>query len=130
MKTLFVMLALAFISMLSAYTQNNKIIDQRAFSHYTENEIAEMPLSKIHQINYLYRESFSIAEESVGKINPETIDAFNLSAFRKENERVKISIDIDREGKKTDRAPEYIILFSHKEVDEAFKKISSQYSEN
>lgn len=119
---------IAFVILLGictlSYSQETVQIDKRAFNYYTEQEIKEMPVLKIIQTNYLFRESFIIPDEFKQTLNSENVDGFKLGAFRKEKERVKISIDIEKEEKLSSN--KYVILLSYEEVDKALSDIKAK----
>ena len=83
-----------------------------------------MPVSKILQTNYLFRDSYIIPDEFKQSLNSENVDGFKLGAFRKEKERVKINIDIEKEEKITSN--KYVILLSYEEVDKALNEIKAK----
>ena len=98
-------------------------IDNRAYNHYTIEEIKQIPDSKIEKLNFLFNESFIIPEQMKDKLKKEEIDVYSYSVFRKENERVEVSLTITKEIV----SKEYIILLSYKEMDEAYQKIDEKY---
>ncbi|RLD48311.1 MAG: hypothetical protein DRI94_12730 [Bacteroidetes bacterium] len=109
----------------SAFSQNTKIIDKRAYNYYTQKDINEMPLYKIMQINYDFNDSYIIPKEMKRKINHKKVDVFKLSVYRKKHENYKIdlgTIDEKTTGK-------YIILKSQQEVAEIHKKIQNKYQQ-
>ena len=118
--TLFILLGICTLS----YSQESLQIDKRAINYYSEQELADMPLSKILQTNYLFRESYIIPDEFKQTLNSENVDGFKLGAFRKEKERVKINVDMDKEGKSASN--KYVILYSYEEVDKALNEIKAK----
>ncbi len=116
-----IVLLMYFVFSLNA--QDKIKIDNRAYNHYTIEEIKQMPDSKIEKLNFLFNESFIIPEQMKNKIKKEEIDVYSYSVFRKENERVEVSLTITKEIV----SKEYIILLSYKEMDEAYQKIDEKY---
>lgn len=106
------------------FSQTKVALDKRAINYYSAQEINEMPESKIIQTNYLFRESYLIPDEFKQTLNSDNVDGFKLGAFRKEKERVKINIDMDKEGKPASN--KYIILLSYEEVDKALNEIKEK----
>jgi hypothetical protein len=76
-----------------AYSVDTEIdgvmIDYRVFKHYTLEQINEMPKQKKEQINYLFANSFSLADNAC-KISKKEIDIFEYNQFRKLNEDVTV----------------------------------------
>lgn len=117
---------LLFIS-INVYSQKSELIDKRALKHYSIQQIEEMPIYKIHQTNYLLKESFIVEDEFKNLIDLSKVDALKLGVFRKEKERVRINIDIEKEGKGSNLSKIYIILLSYQEVDIALAEIKEKY---
>ncbi|OFX55531.1 MAG: hypothetical protein A2046_00820 [Bacteroidetes bacterium GWA2_30_7] len=122
MKHIFAFIFLIICTL--SYSQEKTQIDKRALNYYSEQEIKEMPVSKILQTNYLFRDSYIIPDEFKQSLNSENVDGFKLGAFRKEKERVKINIDIEKEEKITSN--KYVILLSYEEVDKALNEIKAK----
>lgn len=121
LRTIFTLTILLFV--INAFSQNNKIIDKRALSYYTKDEINNMPLYKVMQLNYDFNDSYIIPVEMKRKVNKKKIDVLKFSNLRNKNTETKVDIgSIDEKSTGL-----FIILKSQVEVSKAHQEIKNKY---
>ena len=78
---LIVLLTLASFS----FGQNYPVFDQRLLIHFTEEQLAEMPRSKLEAITYYYCESYSIDDSHVIGFDIQSFDVSKYEELRRES---------------------------------------------
>lgn len=124
--TLAFSIALIFVFItVSGYAQNSNLLDRRALSTYSSDDVNQMPLAKIKQLNFYYRESFIVPGEMKSLVNPDDINIKIYEDYRQLKERTKVNLfrtDIPK-SENMPTSANYIILLSKQEVSDAFLEI-------
>ncbi len=119
----FILLILMCLAINSLFAQDTQL-DRRAIQKYTQEQIREMPKTKIKQINFLYQQSFIIPDQFKNKIDPNSIDISLYSKMRLVDQQAKVNLinpDAKRESESTTEL--YIYLLSIDELKQAYQNI-------
>lgn len=87
-----------------------------------------MPEYKIHQINFLYRNSFVIPEEMTQQVKADQIDISMYNRMRSKTDRTKVYLVNEGEigSEKEAFSSAYIMLLSIDELQSEFERIEAE----